>query len=223
MTLPDPENKELLKQGLKRCSKCGIIQSTENFFRNKNHSTGSHSHCIDCMKKYNSEHHAEAAARTRKHYRENGEIIREKRRDCHTRNREDENNKHKEWYQKNREQQNLISSNYYYSNQDYFKEYRQEHAERYLEHRKNRMGLIRANGGDLTIDQWHEIRNKYGNKCLCCGTTEKISLDHIIPVTKSGKHTAENVQPLCVSCNSRKGVKIIDYRPKEELCLSVNV
>lgn len=52
----------------------------------------------------------------------------------------------------------------------------------------------------------------YGDKCLCCGTSENISIDHIIPVRKGGENNISNFQPLCKSCNSKKGTKIIDYR-----------
>jgi hypothetical protein len=56
------------------------------------------------------------------------------------------------------------------------------------------------------------IFTKYGKKCLCCGSIDKISLDHIIPVQKGGKDEVENLQPLCKSCNSKKNIQIIDYR-----------
>lgn len=48
--------------------------------------------------------------------------------------------------------------------------------------------------------------------CLCCGSSEKLSIDHVIPVNKGGENTIENLQTLCLSCNSRKSDKIIDYR-----------
>lgn len=56
------------------------------------------------------------------------------------------------------------------------------------------------------------IYNKFGKVCLCCGTTENISLDHIKPIHKGGLNELDNLQPLCKSCNSRKGIQIIDYR-----------
>jgi hypothetical protein len=52
----------------------------------------------------------------------------------------------------------------------------------------------------------------HGNKCLCCGSQENICIDHVVPVYKGGKNEIENFQPLCKSCNSSKGTKIIDYR-----------
>ena len=61
-----------------------------------------------------------------------------------------------------------------------------------------------------------EVRNyvftKYGRECLCCGSAEKIALDHVVPITKGGADDVGNLQPLCRSCNSKKGTKIIDYR-----------
>lgn len=56
------------------------------------------------------------------------------------------------------------------------------------------------------------IFDKYGKLCLCCGTKENISLDHITPIYLKGENKIDNLQPLCRSCNSRKGTKIIDYR-----------
>jgi len=56
---------------------------------------------------------------------------------------------------------------------------------------------------------------KYGKICLCCGIDKNTHLDHVIPVKKGGKDELSNIQPLCRDCNSKKGVKLIDYRPKE--------
>lgn len=46
-------------------------------------------------------------------------------------------------------------------------------------------------------------RDKYA--CQYCGSTKKLTLDHVIPRSKGGKHTWDNVVIACSGCNSRKG------------------
>jgi len=42
--------------------------------------------------------------------------------------------------------------------------------------------------------------------CLFCGSKERLTIDHIIPVSKNGGNNEENLQCLCSKCNSKKGV-----------------
>lgn len=49
-------------------------------------------------------------------------------------------------------------------------------------------------------------------KCLCCGTTEDLTLDHILARHLGGWNKPDNLQTLCKSCNSIKDIQVIDYR-----------
>lgn len=46
-------------------------------------------------------------------------------------------------------------------------------------------------------------RDKYA--CQYCGHTKQLTLDHVLPRSKGGKHTWDNVVIACERCNSRKG------------------
>jgi hypothetical protein len=46
-------------------------------------------------------------------------------------------------------------------------------------------------------------------KCLRCGRTERLSIDHIIPVTLGGSDELSNLQCLCLYCNCSKGNRYI--------------
>jgi 5-methylcytosine-specific restriction endonuclease McrA len=40
--------------------------------------------------------------------------------------------------------------------------------------------------------------------CVYCGSTEDISIDHIEPLSRGGKHEADNLAPACLPCNCSK-------------------
>lgn len=47
------------------------------------------------------------------------------------------------------------------------------------------------------------IRDNY--TCQYCGSTSTLTLDHVMPVSRGGKSSWENVVTACYPCNSRKG------------------
>lgn len=53
---------------------------------------------------------------------------------------------------------------------------------------------------------WKEsIKNQWDNRCAYCGSTERLSLDHIIPQCKGGSNQVNNVLCACTKCNADKG------------------
>jgi hypothetical protein len=79
--------------------------------------------------------------------------------------------------------------------------------------RRNRRARKLATGGKILGNEWVALVASYGNRCLCCGATDGLTLDHVQPIARGGAHNLSNAQPLCRSCNSRKGTQAWDYRP----------
>lgn len=70
--------------------------------------------------------------------------------------------------------------------------------------------------GSFTPAEWRVLCAQYDHRCLCCGEREPVIQlvpDHVIPLAKGGSNFIANIQPLCIVCNSKKNVRIIDYRP----------
>lgn len=70
--------------------------------------------------------------------------------------------------------------------------------------------------GVHTLEQWEEIKTRYGHTCFMCQQREpevKLTKDHIIPLLRGGDNNIGNIQPLCRSCNSKKRIKFIYYEP----------
>lgn len=84
------------------------------------------------------------------------------------------------------------------------KEYRAVHSNL----RRNRLKKV---GGSFTLGEWQTLKAQYNYTCPHCDRIEpdiKLTIDHIIPVSKGGSNNIENIQPLCGSCNSKKGAKV---------------
>lgn len=47
-----------------------------------------------------------------------------------------------------------------------------------------------------------------GGHCVRCGSTQNIEFDHVIPVSKGGSSTTQNIELLCQRCNRIKSDKI---------------
>jgi len=49
------------------------------------------------------------------------------------------------------------------------------------------------------------------NKCQYCGSTTKLTLDHIIPKSRGGLDHYLNLVVCCSSCNTKKGNKLLEH------------
>ena len=67
----------------------------------------------------------------------------------------------------------------------------------------------------LTSDEWEDILKQYDYKCAYCRRSildlpGGLVRDHVIPISRGGNNIKENVVPACRSCNSSKGVRLIE-------------
>jgi 5-methylcytosine-specific restriction endonuclease McrA len=54
------------------------------------------------------------------------------------------------------------------------------------------------------------IYKRDGHKCQYCGSTKNLTIDHILPRSRGGQDTWENLVVACLHCNTRKGDKLLE-------------
>ncbi len=125
----------------------------------------------------------------------------------------------RKWYIKNREMQLIKNKKYREKNYDKvyesIKKWRKENKEKVMQYEANRKALSRGSEGKISYLDWKWMKEKYFYLCLSCFKREpeiKLTQDHVVPISKGGNNTIDDIQPLCKSCNSKKYTKIIDYR-----------
>lgn len=55
-----------------------------------------------------------------------------------------------------------------------------------------------------TRDLFVQLVVRDGAACARCGSTERLTVDHVIPMIRGGSDELSNLQTLCKSCNSAK-------------------
>ena len=153
----------------------------------------------------------------RKWRNENKDKEREKQRNRRKNKREELYKKSQKWFREHPDKRKEYDRKWYAENKEKVKrkirKWRANNPDKVKEQYHLRLARKKANGGIITAGEWIDLCNHYDNKCLCCGKKGlKLTLDHVIPTSKGGTNTIDNAQPLCGSCNSRKGTKHIDYR-----------
>lgn len=74
----------------------------------------------------------------------------------------------------------------------------------------NYRAKVRAAKGSFTIKEWENKKEDFGNRCVVCKKARKLTVDHIIPISRNGSNYIENIQPLCESCNYSKQDRLMN-------------
>jgi 5-methylcytosine-specific restriction endonuclease McrA len=180
----------------KTCIDCNQTLSLDSFYKRANSKDGKDMRCKECRKastKADYQKHAEKrknAARLRTATNPQYSIEYRKR------TREHRLQYNREWYQNNKEYAAQYQYGYRYVNR--------EQARNLVARRRTRR---QENGVYHILPK--ELKRLYASPCFYCGSKTSIHADHIIPISKGGRHSIGNLVPACSSCNLSKNDKFL--------------
>lgn len=186
--LPKDENGDFLLY----CNKCDEEKTLDNYSIDSRSGIGFQTTCKKCEKVYRDSN-------------------KEKRRAYLDVNKDKIAEQQRLYYLRNKDRINRWRRNYY-SNEGRLKVLT-ANAER-------RAKKITSCDGTVTpyfIEQMFIAQDGSCNECGIMFTSSKDSfhIDHIVPLSKEGTHTAENIQLLCPTCNLKKADKMPVGRPSK--------
>ena len=74
-------------------------------------------------------------------------------------------------------------------------------AATYARRRKRRMARVEH---DLTDDQWFALMEAWGGCAYCGAADTALQRDCVLPISRGGRYTLDNIAPACGSCNASK-------------------
>ena len=202
----------------KTCTKCGQIKVTKDF----GHLHGKPgARCRSCMRAYQKQWVAQ-----------NYDKARQYNRTYHDKNPGLRTKWNREWRLANAEQRAIYLAEYRERNKFAIaaraKAYRLENLEqirkRAREYQKKNPELFRRHSAkrralttqvDVRIVSQEELIKLLQNPCLYCGAKSE-HIDHIIPLSRGGRHSIGNLTGACASCNLSKGAKFLTEWRRDE-------
>ena len=74
-------------------------------------------------------------------------------------------------------------------------------------HVARRRALKRA--AEVRLISARDMRRLRRGPCAYCGTSGRLQLDHVIPLSRGGRHAIGNLVAACLSCNDSKNAKLL--------------
>jgi 5-methylcytosine-specific restriction endonuclease McrA len=56
----------------------------------------------------------------------------------------------------------------------------------------------------LPLHEWLDVLRTHDSTCVCCGSNNKLTIEHIVEICIGGTNTKENITVFCTNCNNKK-------------------
>lgn len=207
----------------KACKECGLTKELSEFYISRTNLDGRMGRCKSCVKARGRKNRRERAEQYARYERSRASLPHrvEAYRKYQEEHKEQIAHYKKIWTANNQKRVDASKRSYYEREREdiiaHSKKWAENNPEKVRQAKTNNLRKRRAarhaSRGSFTAQEFRELCERYGNKCLACGDTETVlEADHVVPLTEGGSDTISNIQPLCGSCNRKKFVTIIDYR-----------
>lgn len=75
--------------------------------------------------------------------------------------------------------------------------------------RRRKAQIAGAGTFRVSARDWRRLCLRYGDRCAYCRKRGALTMDHILPISRGGRHSIGNLIPACASCNASKNDRTI--------------
>lgn len=203
---------------MKHCSRCKTDKPESEFHKNRATKDGLYGFCKPCSVKAAQEwqkKNPERAKKSAREYRKNNkEKVAKRTREYRKKNIEKVRKWRRDWSKAHPEYTRAASAK---ARKEHPRR-NKEHQRKYAQNNKDKMNAktrkYRARKkfllGSHTKEDIEKIRKSQNNKCFWCDRKVKFPghIDHVVPITRGGANSPENLVLACEFCNKSKGSKL---------------
>jgi 5-methylcytosine-specific restriction endonuclease McrA len=190
----------------KACKRCLQIKAPVLFKKEKRAASGLAAICLSC--------HSNQVREYTKNNKDKVKALRKKRYDKDPQTRIARSQK---WANENPVKRKQIEATYRANHrketQARSEAWRLKNLHKPREYKLRRRARIQSNGQFLILPK--EIKRLYESACFYCQGQQRIEADHLIPVSKGGRHSVGNLVPACRWCNASKGNRLLSDWKRE--------
>lgn len=188
----------MIRHTEKPCTKCGVVKSYEEFYRRSAARDGYASSCKKCM-------------------RDCAVLVRDKRREYRHRyyemNRTKSHADSRSWALRNMEKMRSYARRSYRKHRDVHllatKRWRTNNPEKARLIYVRRRAVESKAKGSYMLEDWIARVVMFKGKCAYCSRyVVRLTVDHVVPLSKGGSNNISNIVPACSECNQRKKDKV---------------
>lgn len=223
-TLTDQEVFQARESGVLTCRHCGASKPLAQFVKSPSTRLGVITTCKRCradkeIARWHKTPAGQAALarmefeRSPEYRAEVEETSRAKRKEWERRNREGLNQWCREWARKHPELRRAVVRK-----SDRKRRLENPEATRRKDQLNNRAAKARRRGAERRLVTHSDITRQSERQhgcCFYCGESRPLTLEHVIPVCRGGRHAVGNLVLACVTCNSSKGpLLVVEWRAR---------
>lgn len=115
-----------------------------------------------------------------------------------------------------RENESIRAAKNYLEDREYIlnrtKQWSKENPDKKIEQRHRRIARLHGqNEFDLPKDFIKMLRDIQNNRCAYCSIkSDKLTVEHVLPLSRGGKHHINNIVLACATCNYSKHIKTLE-------------
>lgn len=201
----------------KTCTACGVDKALDEFYAHPSGLYGKTNHCKPCKRAYDKARYEQNKAARLQQMKEWREANPTKVVELRYQYAESQGRRYTPRATKTPEQRDAerraYAARYRAENREVFNariaKWKRENRDKVRDYSMRRRATLLGAEGDHSHEDWLRVLRIWNHACAYCDNGDRLTKDHVVPLSRGGSNHIGNIVPACLSCNSSKCNKLL--------------